>query len=149
MIHTKTSSTTIPSGSTDAPFTDYTMKSTLINSTQIITDVTPNTSTKRTSTFSYDLSSTGKRSLTCLKHHIWLLKNHWEYQNVIDDQFICTRLLAGTDASETEAMPTISTVSSMQCIDEQPWCGHAHCSKKIVQMYCKRKCNLCPICKSC
>ena len=70
LLHTRTSSTTISSGSTDAPFTDYTTKSTLINSTQIITDVTPNTSTKRTTTSSDNLSSTGKRSLTCLKHHI-------------------------------------------------------------------------------
>ena len=149
MIHTKTSSTTISSGSTDAPFTHYTTKSTLFNSTQMITDVTPNTSTKRTSTSSYNLSSTGKKKLDLVEasYMTITIKIHWQYQTMIDNYFLCTLLVAGVDASETEAVPMTSTVSSIQCIDEQPWCGHAHCSKKIVRMYCKRKCNLCPICK--
>ena len=70
LIHTNTSSITVPSGSTDGPITDYTTTSTLINPTQIVIDATPNTSTTPTLTSSYDISSTGKRSLTCLKHHI-------------------------------------------------------------------------------
>ena len=60
LIHAKTSSTPIPSADTNGPFTDHTMTSILINSTQTVTDATPNTSTRPTSTSSYDISSTGK-----------------------------------------------------------------------------------------